>query len=52
MKMASILCTASKAIGEMTAEVLLRAFAVMSASSKNFRLACALSRALDNSERF
>ena len=41
MKMASIFCTASKAIGEMTGENLLRAVEAMSASSKNLRRACA-----------
>jgi hypothetical protein len=40
MKMASILRTVSKAIGEM-ADVLPRALAAISASSKNLRLACA-----------
>jgi hypothetical protein len=34
-------CTASNAIGEITADVLLRAFEAMSASSKNLHLACA-----------
>src|SRR5712671_471034 len=47
MNTASIFCTASNAIGEITADVLPRAFEAMSASSKNLRLACALSRALD-----
>jgi hypothetical protein len=36
---ASNFCTASKAIGEITADVLSRAFEVMSASSNNLRLA-------------
>jgi len=40
-KIASILRTASKAIGEITAEVFPRAFDAMSASSKNLRRACA-----------
>jgi hypothetical protein len=39
MKIASIFCTVSKAIGEITGFVLPRAIEAISASSKNFRLA-------------
>jgi hypothetical protein len=38
---ASNFCTAAKAIGDMMADVLPRAFEATSASSKNLRLACA-----------
>ena len=38
---ASNFCTAAKAIGEITADVLPRAFEAMSASSNSFRRACA-----------
>jgi hypothetical protein len=41
MNTASIFWTASKAIGEITGEVLPRAVDAMSASSENFRLAWA-----------
>jgi hypothetical protein len=39
--MASNLCTASKAIGEIVVGFPLRAFEAMSASSNSLRLACA-----------